>query len=380
MVTLNSTDGVPSVVHLTSVHKRNDVRVFLKMCRSLAKAGFDTYLVVADGHGNAVVDGVKVVDVGAPAGNRLTRMTMTVHRVYRQALSMKADIYHFHDPELIPIGLLLKRAGKVVVFDSHEDYRSDILHKHYVPKLVRKAVAAIYALLENFAAQRLDCIVAATPKIASVFTEIGAKRVVTLNNFPLLEETRMDGEACDKSIDAIFIGAISAVRGVSELVRSLNDANSYGVTLAGPFANEGIQRHLVELEGWRRVDYQGVVDREKVQELLASSKVGIVTYLPAPNHTESQPNKLFEYMGAGIPVVASFFPLWKEIVEGAECGVCVDPESPDAIGEAINFLIEHPQASERMGENGKKAVLEKYNWQAEEGKLLGFYRDLLSLA
>ncbi|MBD3768073.1 MAG: glycosyltransferase, partial [Gammaproteobacteria bacterium] len=103
---------------------------------------------------------------------------------------------------------------------------------------------------------------------------------------------------------------------------------------------------------------------------------GLVTFLPAPNHIDAQPNKMFEYMSAGLPIITSIFPLWREIVEGNQCGLCVDPLDPQAIGEAIQYLIDNPVEAEQMGKNGRQAVEQKYNWTIEEQKLLDLYAGL----
>ncbi len=96
-----------------------------------------------------------------------------------------------------------------------------------------------------------------------------------------------------------------------------------------------------------------------------------------PNHVDAQPNKMFEYMSAGIPVIASDFPLWREIIEGCGCGICVDPLDPKKIAEAIDYLVDNPEIARRMGENGRKAVYDRYNWDVEEKKLLALYDSLL---
>jgi glycosyltransferase involved in cell wall biosynthesis len=110
---------------------------------------------------------------------------------------------------------------------------------------------------------------------------------------------------------------------------------------------------------------------------MSHSKAGIVTFHPLPNHIDAQPNKMFEYMSAGLPIITSNFPLWKEIVEGNSCGICVNPLDPEEIGKAIEYIISHSNEAEKMGQNGKKAVLEKYNWQVEEKKLFEVYEELL---
>ncbi|MCA1750473.1 MAG: glycosyltransferase [Flavobacteriales bacterium] len=129
--------------------------------------------------------------------------------------------------------------------------------------------------------------------------------------------------------------------------------------------------------GWRNVDEHGFLGREEVAEVLGKSKAGVVTFHPLPNHIDAQPNKMFEYMSAGVPIITSDFPLWKEIVEGCKCGICVDPLNPEAIASAVNFIVANPRDAEKMGENGQKAVLEKYNWSIEKLKLFKLYRSIL---
>jgi glycosyltransferase involved in cell wall biosynthesis len=117
-----------------------------------------------------------------------------------------------------------------------------------------------------------------------------------------------------------------------------------------------------------RVQIPGPIPHEKVFDVLVRSHIGLAVLHPDPNYVDSLPTKLFEYMAAGLPVVASNFPLWKEIVEGNRCGITVDPLDPKAIAQAIEYLLTHPEEARRMGENGRRAVEEKYNWEREKEK------------
>jgi glycosyltransferase involved in cell wall biosynthesis len=160
------------------------------------------------------------------------------------------------------------------------------------------------------------------------------------------------------------------------LIDSLSDTNGLKLNLAGNFSPAQFRDTLVSKPGWQKVHEFGFVGRNETATIMARSKVGIVTFLPLPNHVDAQPNKMFEYMSAAIPVLGSHFPLWKEIIEKNNCGVCVDPEDPKAIAQALNKLLADPDTSAQMGRNGRKAVIEKYNWGAEEKKLLNIYNQL----
>ena len=130
-------------------------------------------------------------------------------------------------------------------------------------------------------------------------------------------------------------------------------------------------------KGWAKVENRGFVSREEVKNIFEQSMLGIVTYLPLPNHLDAQPAKLFEYMAAALPMVASNFPLWNEIVEQNKCGICADPTKPLELKNAIDELLSNPKKAKLMGENGRKAVIEKYSWEAESKKLVELYKSLV---
>ncbi|WP_426101995.1 glycosyltransferase family 4 protein [Massilia sp. TSP1-1-2] len=360
------------IAHLTSAHPRNDTRIFIKQCRTLAAYGYDVLLVVADGKGPELRDGVRIVDVGRPDG-RLNRIVTTTGRVLAQALALDADIYHLHDPELIPAGLKLKRLGKTVIFDSHEDVARQLLGKPYLGALSRHALSKAYALFERYACARFDGIIAATPFIRDSFLKINPN-TVDVNNFPLVGELHAPASWAGKQAEVCYVGGIGAIRGIRELVGAGAALQSAArINLAGAFSEAALEAEVKAAPGWARVNQLGVLDRAGVRALMMRSIAGVVTFHPLPNHLDAHPTKMFEYMSSGIAVIASNFPLWRDIIEGNECGVCIDPCDPGALAAAIDRLVTHPEIARRMGENGRKAVLEKYNWSVQARKLTDFY-------
>lgn len=360
------------IIHLTSAHPRNDIRIFIKQCRTLAAHGHDVTLVVADGKGNARADGVAIVDVGRLPG-RLNRIIRTTQRVLHQAIALDGDIYQFHDPELMPVGLKLKRLGKTVIFDSHEDTARQLTAKPYFDPVSRRVLPALFSAYERFACARFDGIIAATPCIRDLFLNINPT-TVDINNFPIVGEF---GDALPwtaKREQVCYVGAISGVRGIRQMTEACALLKSGArLHLAGQFFDPAAEAQARAHPGWQRVVDLGVLDRAGVRRVLSASMAGLVTLLPSPNHVDSLPTKMFEYMSAGIPVIASHFPLWRNIIEGNGCGICVDPLEPAAIAGAIDDLIAHPDMARSMGERGRKAVVDKYNWGAEARRLTEFY-------
>jgi len=365
------------VSHLTSAHPRTDTRILHKQCTSLARAGHDTRLVVADGKGDSEVGGVSIFDVGA-SGGRLDRIRNTPGRVLAQALEHDADIYHLHDPELIPIGLKLKSLGKIVVFDSHEDVPKQLLGKPYLNKAALWLMSKSFALFESYACKRLDGIIAATPFIRNKFLTIH-QNTVDINNFPLLGELLSDVAWGDKQVEICYVGGIAKIRGIAEVCQAMDLVQTkVRLNLCGGFSEPVVEQSVRAMPGWQRVNEFGFVNRSGVRDALSRSIAGLVTLHPVINYLDALPVKMFEYMAAGIPVIASDFPLWRDIIKSNDCGLLVDPLDPAAIAQAIDYLVNNPDEAQRMGANGRKAVNERYNWAIEEQKLFAFYDRTLS--
>ncbi|QPM67310.1 glycosyltransferase family 4 protein [Atribacter laminatus] len=372
----------PKICHLTTVHPPFDTRIFHKEAKSLAKAGYSVTLI-ARHEKEELVDGIRIIPLKTPR-NRIVRMTKTLLECYRKAIKVDADLYHFHDPELIIIGWLLKRRGKKVIYDVHEDVPRQIRTKEWIWKPVRVMIAKVTGFLEKTFSHRFDGVICATPSIAENFEHLRG-RVDVVHNYPLLGELfRSDGnsdERKNRSNSVVYVGGITVNRGTKEMIQAIEMIpSSYNakLLLGGKFVPSSLEDAAKKMPGWNQVEYLGWLNRTQVGDTLAKARVGMVLFHPAPNHINAQPNKMFEYMSAGLPVIASHFPLWKEIIEGNQCGLTVDPQNPKEIASAIQFIFDNQKEAGEMGDRGRKAVETKYNWLGEEKKLLEAYRLILN--
>lgn len=365
------------VVQFSTVHPPNDIRVFHRECRTLAASGYDVAYVVPHDR-DEMVHGVRLCAVPKPKG-RLDRALGSTWRVFRRALREKGRVYHFHDPELIPAALLLKLFGKHVIYDAHEDTPRSIYNKPYLPKPVRYPASWACEFFEILGMWAFDNLIAATPAIARRFPK---RKSLVVQNFPIMEEVMHDHATpvSQRPPNVIYVGEISRQRGICEMVRAMAlvpaELNAR-LILAGKFVPASLEQEVCGLPGWEKVEFLGWQTRAEVLSHLGRSRAGLVLFHPAPNHTEAQPAKLFEYMAAGLPLIASDFEHWRTFVEGEGCGIQADPRSAESVAAAITRMLRDPAAGEAMGERGKRAVRERFNWGVESQTMLRAYERLM---
>ena len=364
------------ICHITTVHPRYDVRIFIKECKSLAKKYEDVNLIVADGKGDEIVDGIKFFDVGKPSG-RIQRILKYPRKAFKKAIEIDADIYHFHDSELLSTGVKLAKKGNIVIYDSHEDLPRQILTKPWIPKFLRKVASRIAERTENRKVRRLSAVVAATPHIKERFEKVTSAPVKNVNNYPVLDDIMFNPSWNDKENAVCYVGGLFYTRGIHEMVAAIGKTDSK-LIMGGNFSPASLINELTNKNGWKKVEYLGFIDREKVNEVYRKSVAGLIMLHPMPSYIDSLPVKMFEYMAAGIPIICSDFPLWKEIVETAGCGVCVNPFDAEAIANEITRFCKDKETARKMGENGRKAVEKTYNWATQEKELIHLYDNIIN--
>lgn len=306
-------------------------------------------------------------------------MTSFARKVYRKALEVDADIYHFHDPELLPFGRKLKRLGKKVIFDSHENYGDQIELKPYLPAAVRKSVASMYRDYEKRIVKTLDCVILPCAFEGKNPFQGYSRRVAFINNFVQLDRFPDVPASCDAKHprQLVYVGGLTEARGITCDVLASAKAESK-LVLAGNIS-EAYWSQLKEMPAFSTVEYRGKLNREQVVELLAESQIGLFTLLNRGQYwkLDNFGVKVFEYMAMGLPIIFAASPYNKRMVEQYHFGICVDPENIEEFAGAIRYLLDHPEEAQKMGQNGRRAVEETFNWGVEEKKLLALYEEIL---
>lgn len=363
------------IIHITSLHPRNDIRIFQKELLSLKEAGFDAGAIVADGNGDDITL-FPIYDVGNEP-NRLKRFIKINRKIFKKALELDADLYHFHDPELFWIGYKLKRKGKKVIYDIHEDVPAAIMSKPYIRTSIRKSVSIVVKAIENFFAKKYTGCITATPFIRDRFLTINPN-TIDINNYPKLNElSPIEGQTKQREQAVCYVGIMTEIRGLEQILDAMElvDAKLY---LAGMFYDEDFKIKLQSKPAWSKVVWCGFLNRKEMAEMISKVRAGFVLFHPEPNHINAQPNKLFEYMSAKLPVICSDFPLWNELIYKNNCGYTVNPFDTKEIVKALNLVLSNDELIYNLGNNGYQAVYDKYNWEAEKSKLIDFYNNILA--
>ena len=365
-----------NICHLTTAHDRYDIRVFIKECRSLTTEGHKVSLIVADGLGDEKKDGVKIYDVGKPK-SRINRILFFTRKVRKKALSVDSTIYHFHDPELLFTGSFLKRKGKKVIFDIHENVGEQIMIKKWIPSPLRKLIYWIYNIIESNICRKFNALIVPQPLMIEKFMKLNPNTFL-VENFPLFNKTsiRSNVSRTTQNIICFHAGGLGEERGLFNMINSFEHLDSnYELHLAGAMKDSILEKCKL-LKGWENTVYHGKMHYNDVLNIYSNTSIGLILYNNVGQYYLSYSIKLFEYMSYGIPVLMPNFGEWLGFNEINKCGINIDPTDSESVARAIEFLANNPEKSEEMAENGYNAVANKYNWNNAFGRLKKCYQTI----
>lgn len=366
-----------SVCHVTSVHPRYDVRILHKECVSLARHGFAVALLVNDTLPDEKFENVEIISTQFKPRNRFDRMFISKKRIRNLMREIDADIYHFHDPELLPEAAWIKHRGKTVIFDFHEDVAQQILFKTWIPKCFRVIISNLYAKYERNMARKFDALISVTPKIVEKLKRIH-KKTIMVTNFPIVTED-FSVYRSEKIRALCFAGVIAEDWSHDVIIRAIESIDDVEYILAGSGSSVYIDQ-LKKLKGWEKVRFLGKIPHNEVKEIYDEAMVGMALLgfrTQVGDEGTLGNTKLFEFMAAGLPVICSNNRIWSEIIQKHECGISLDPEDIGEISNAITKLIESPSLALEMGTNGRYAVKHEYNWKTQEKKLISLYNYII---
>jgi glycosyltransferase involved in cell wall biosynthesis len=356
-------------------HRAYDSRIFLKEARSLAKAGFDVTLVVPHDK-DEERDGVKILSVPRhPKGWR--KLITSPWLVYKRAIKCPTDsIFHLHDSELLWVGVLMKMRGRKLIYDAHEDTPLQITYQHWIPALLRKPYGWFYYLLEKLCGLWFDAIIVAEPVIEKYFPP---SKTTLIRNFPVAAQFPEPLKPfTSRASRVIYAGLLSRPRGTLEMAQAakiVTSTNDVTIIFAGDFSPPSLKDDIV---GKFPVEYIPWLDFTQLINLMMDSRAGMIVPHPIERYNTNYPIKTFEYMIAGMPVIASKHGESARFVKEANAGIAVDPLKPGEIADAIKWILDHPEEASEMGIRGRKLILSKYNWENESKMLVDLYHRMFT--
>lgn len=372
---------------MASHHKMNDMRIFEKECKSLAKGGFEVTLIgFGDTAKTETIDGVHCISLYYPIKNNLELLRKRNKLIYNAALEVDATLYHIHEPELLPVGMKLKRKGKIVIFDSHEFYGwqlRDNIHKIKIVKVspaFMRILGKLYMHYEARICKRIDAVIQVCTMNGVDYFANRCKNSLFIRNLPNSTDYRRKTPVdFSGDISIAMIGGITKERGVTQLVEAAYQAGAK-LLLAGKFMPKTYQEELEQRLEYQCVDYKGFLNKDGMIALLEQANIGASTLLNVGQYDkiDTFATKVYDYMAMELPVIISNTEFAQKANEKYHFAICVNPNNPNEISEAINWLRTHPEQAIEMGKNGRKAIEEEFNWEKESEKLMEFYKMLLS--
>lgn len=366
------------VCHVTTLHPYSDGRIFEHYCKSLAKK-YEVYLLAPNTE-TRIEDNIHIIGVPLPTINQRWQRWMKLRSILKPLYEINADVYHFHDPELMGIGLKLKNKRKIVVFDSHEDILNQMRQKDFIPKPFRSVFAKLYGIYERYCLKRYDAVVSVTGYIVDRLKKINSN-TYQITNYPIFQDRIIEDRKWDRTL--CFAGLLSPYWMLNEIIGILPEVDAT-LYIAGVYSTEDYLNNLKTNPGWACVKFLGRLPHSEVIKLYNRCSIGIAIESydnPNANYRTGSLGctKIPDYMSSKLPIIVSNSDVWGGVVERYKCGIAVDnPKDCKEIAQAISYLLDHPDVAKKMGEYGFSAVKCEFNWESQEKIVFELYNSLLS--
>lgn len=366
-----------TLCHFSTAHTELKSRSFHRECLPLSVAGFGIcYFTSMNFNGRR--DGVDFVSL--PAFKSRLRRLLAIPTLLRRLSAQRADIYHFQDPELLPLAFALKLIGrKRVVYDAYEDFPSIARSHQSIPRLLRPIAAKIISGLERLGACFFDGIMTADPFTLRRLARTGKSRKLVFYNFPNLEFFPPPLRA-EKKSDVVYRGGLSERAGTYVLLEALRLLADQGrpvrLSLIGYFDDAASRAALFErirgLNLESQVSITGKLDHEDMSAALSEARIGVSPLQDTHKFRLNLPVKVFEYWACGLPVIASDLPCIRPFFRSNQAGFLFKAGDAVRLAQSIAWMLDHPAQASQMGERGRAAIVQRFNNRNEIRKLREF--------
>lgn len=370
------------VCHIISGYYRIDARVFQRQCKSLQKNGFEISVLTNDGNPEETIDGIKFYSCELTYNSRIKTMLNATKQFMQKAKEIDADVYQLHSPELFDLGLKLKKLGKIVVYDAHEDLPRHVQEKEWLPKYSRKFISYFVEMYMDYVLKKYDYILTPHSHVVESLKH-KVKNIDLVPNFPLVKPLNnfTFEEYSNRSNIICYTGSVYPYSNQELLASVLNSFENLKYDIAG-FIDEKLLVSLKNINKKDQITFHGRIPWGELPNFYQKATIGYVLYDYKLNLGYKLgsygTNKLFEYMEEGLPFICTDYILWKEICDDYKCGLYVEPGNKLQLQNAIKFLINNKLEAYQMGQNGKEAVKSVFNWDIQELKYVKIFNELLN--
>ncbi|MCH1547895.1 MAG: glycosyltransferase family 4 protein [Flavobacteriaceae bacterium] len=368
------------VCHIISGYYRIDARVFQRQCKSLQKDGYDVSILTNDGEPEDIIEGIVFYSCEKVYQSRIKTLLSATKQFYKKAKGIDADVYQLHSPELFSLGLKLKKLGKKVIYDAHEDLPRHIQEKEWLPKIIRKPLSIIVEWYMNYSLSKFDFII--TPH-SHVLLDLKnkVKNIELIANFPIVKESHNFTleEYLKRENIICYTGTVYSYSNQELLGRIVSNFKDLKYNIAG-YMDDNLLKKLKTMILKSKFKFHGRIPFNQLPIFYNQATIGYVLYDYKLNLGYKLgsygTNKIFEYMEEGLPFICTDYTLWKDICNNYNCGIFIPPGDENKLKEALTFLITNKEQAYKMGQNGKKAVKDIFNWTSEERKYLKIFENI----
>jgi glycosyltransferase involved in cell wall biosynthesis len=355
------------VVMLTTIHLAADPRIFHREAKTLSQSGLAVG-VIGQHPESEWLEGVWIEALPSPA-SRLRRLLLGLS-LLRRARRLRGKLYIFHDLELFGVGLVLRLLGQKVIYDCHENTPMTMLQKSWIPFPLRYPAVLLVAVGEWLGSRLLTGVVTVNETLQTRFPR---KRTIVVRNIPsaaVLGTLAQGPPLHSRANVVIYTGGLTRIRGIGELVEAFRSINSDAeLWLLGDFVDPAFRQEILSSLP-HNVRWFGHKEWGEVLRIYQSAKIGVALLHPTPNHRDAMPVKLFEYLAAGLPVIASDMPQYTQLLQG--CGVRVNPKDVEQIRVTIERMLSDEAALAEMSRVGRERLRRSFRWEEDGLELVSF--------
>ena len=371
------------ILMASSVHPWNDVRIYYKEAQSLARFADVRLLAVQNRASSQVPNGgvtVELLPASGPQPGKVASALLRIRRIgmiMRSVLNRKYDVFHFHDLELIPAGWLAKLRGKKVIYDVHEDYKSTMEIREWLPRPFVWVLGVVGRAFERLSLRVFDHFILAEMAYRDIFPSQRCQ--VVLNYFPAATCHQPTPRDNHQPLKLVYSGALTAARGAVDMLVAVKRVRREGINVTLDLFGNAVGAQVMELiqegqsKGW--LAYHGFLPYPILMKELPQYHVGLSPLRDHLNYRYSLPTKLLDYMAAGLAVVASNLPRTAEIAGDTACAVLHEPGDTEELQQCIRALLHEPTRL-KLAQSGGHAI-SRYSWATQEQALFQLYRDVL---